>query len=322
MIKHAIQNHADSPLVACLHKLCEHGVGRVQVFHAGHTADIALCLCVVIVSGRQKLSFVHHEFAQMRINVIVILGIIFVVGRGYEQRIKIDDFHAQILQVIQFIHNALQIAAVKLPDTHGCRPFAPISHMNRMLLYVRVLIIQHIVGGIPVAEAVHQNLVHNGAFRPVGCMKPRPEGKREAVAQIPCDPQFVVKAMGSAAPKFKIIPHHLVGKAERNRIIIKIRVTFFEGHPFLQRIADQINSIYIILLRADANRHLIPGIGFAGGNKIFRFVRKDRPPVKYRPHLQDVFGYVQGIVIGFLIHRLGYSGYTCLSGVQAPPDRV
>ena len=52
-----------------------------------------------------------HNPAKMGINIVIVLNIILMVGRRHKQRIEIDHIHAQFLQIIHLIKNALQIAA-------------------------------------------------------------------------------------------------------------------------------------------------------------------------------------------------------------------
>ena len=49
----------------------------------------------------------------MRIDIIIVLNIVFVIRWRYKKRVEIDDLHTELLKIIELIQHALQIAAVK-----------------------------------------------------------------------------------------------------------------------------------------------------------------------------------------------------------------
>ena len=102
----------------------------------------------------------------MRANIVVILYVIFMVGRRNEQRVKINHVNTQILQVIHLIQHSLQIPTVKLPHPHGSRVLVPVLHFYGIITDITVFIGQYIIWRIPVIKTVHVNLVHDRPFRP------------------------------------------------------------------------------------------------------------------------------------------------------------
>jgi len=62
--------------------------------------------------------------AQVRVHVIVIDDVVAVVAIGSEDRIQVKGVHPQIGQVGQVLHNARQVAAVKIPPWPGSHGWA------------------------------------------------------------------------------------------------------------------------------------------------------------------------------------------------------
>src|ERR1700675_1732499 len=53
-------------------------------------------------------------FAELRINVEIIVRVVTVVRARGENRVHVDGVHAQRLDIVQFVLNAEQVAAVEL----------------------------------------------------------------------------------------------------------------------------------------------------------------------------------------------------------------
>ena len=105
--------------------------------------------------------------------MIIILRIIFMVGRGDKQRVEIDHFDSEILQIIQLLSYALQIAAVEIADIHRGRPLIPVLYVMHMAPDVGVFIVEYIILLIAPAETVRIDLIHDRALCPVGCGESR-----------------------------------------------------------------------------------------------------------------------------------------------------
>ena len=132
--------------------------------------------CTFLISGRvyiilrsfgKKFSSVRNDPAIMRINIIIILSIIFMIRGGDKERIKINHLYPQILQIIQLIHNSLKISAVKIPDIQSSRRPVPVLYLCAGRSDIYIFSVFHIICRIPVIKTVHKNLIHNGALRPV-----------------------------------------------------------------------------------------------------------------------------------------------------------
>ena len=126
MIKHTIQNDLHATLMSLRHHLCKKLIAGFEIFLIGHAVNISGCFTILplIVDARSSPSSLDN-FSNMRINVVIILNIIFVIGRRNKQGIKINNINAQILQIIHLVKNTLQITAVKFTDPHGWPDASP-----------------------------------------------------------------------------------------------------------------------------------------------------------------------------------------------------
>ena len=95
----------------------------------------------------------------MRIDIIVILNIVFVVRWRYEKRIEVYNIDAEIFEIIHLVEYALQISAVKLSDVHLGRILAPVGNLLRVSVKICVFVGQYVICGVAVIKSVHKNLV-------------------------------------------------------------------------------------------------------------------------------------------------------------------
>ena len=75
----------------------------------------------------------------MRINIIIILYIILMVGWRNEKRIKIDHLYAKLLQIIHLVKNALQIATIEIRHIHIFRITVPIRNLRHATSRILIL---------------------------------------------------------------------------------------------------------------------------------------------------------------------------------------
>ena len=81
VIEYAVQNNSHASSVCLFHHLGKEFVGSLQVRFVRHTVDVFGRKTVFALVVTKKFPFVIHNFADMGIDVIVILNIVFVVGR-------------------------------------------------------------------------------------------------------------------------------------------------------------------------------------------------------------------------------------------------
>jgi hypothetical protein len=105
-----------------------------------------------------------------RVNMVVILGIVFMIrGRG-EDRIQVKDVSSQrIFYVAKFLVDALQVAAEK----YGAIRITSVSVRTRSPGFIFdvdailcVLVCLYFVAGVSIIEAIGENLVHDSVLSP------------------------------------------------------------------------------------------------------------------------------------------------------------
>ena len=152
----------------------------------------------------------------MGIDIVVVLNVIFVVGGRDKQGIEVNDLHSQILEIVQLLHDALQVTSVEAPHVHGRRVFIPVLHMFHRFSDIDVLSVFHIVGWISIAETVHKDLVHDRALGPVGSTKSR------------SDLELILLDLLPGGAKLVIIPDFLPGA--HPEAVVQILLTQLQGH--------------------------------------------------------------------------------------------
>ena len=145
MIEYAVQDDLHPALMGFLHKGDEYLIGGLQILLIRYTRDISGRLGIVQGIRRKKISGILHDLSEMRIHIIIVLYIIFMIGGGYEDGVQINGIHAQILQVIQLVDNALQISSVEVPHIHVLGVPVPVPDMLDRLSDIAVLVRKHII---------------------------------------------------------------------------------------------------------------------------------------------------------------------------------
>ena len=140
MVKYPIQYHANASFMSFLHYFCKKCITCFQILQIGHSVDITGGILVFILPVLQQFSLIVNDLTKMGIDIIIILNIIFMVRGRYKKRVKIDDLNPKILQIIHFIQNTLQVSAIELPHTHGCRVLIPVIYFCYTLTNITILI--------------------------------------------------------------------------------------------------------------------------------------------------------------------------------------
>ena len=252
VIENTVQQHTYAALVHLLHEMDEEFVAGLQIFLADHALNILRCLGIIQLAWRKQVAAILFDHCIVGIDIVVILTIVLVIGRGHEYRVHVNDLDAQILQIIQFIQDALQIAAVEPAHVHVLRRFAPVLYLFHLLVDIAVFSCQHIIGGIAVAEAIHVDLVHDRALGPVRRSEARNDAERIAVLQIIGDAQLIIKKPLLIGTDFKIIIDGVSSYFNVNLIIIKAAPGTDLCHRIPFFTANKIYSFYIILCSSKA----------------------------------------------------------------------
>ena len=264
VVKNPVQNYLHPPLVGFLHQTDKDLIAGLQIFLPAHPADVAHRSPVVLVPRIQLSRLFTDNFPEMRIHVIVILAVVFMIGGRHKNRIHIDHLNSQILQIIQFVNNPLQVSAVKIPHVHILGRPVPVFHLRHMLADIAVLPCLHVIGGVSVAETVHVNLIHDRPFCPVRGMESGDNAERIHFLQIPGNPQFIVVAGQPSVLYFKKIKNFFRPCLHLGGIVVKSIDALLHLHFFADAAADKIHSVHIISPGSETDGHRISGFRFAG----------------------------------------------------------
>ena len=79
VVEHAVQDHSDPAHVRLAHQLREQPVTRLEVGRIGHPRFVFGRFAVIQLAFGEDLAVIVHYFAKVRVNMVIILCIVFVV---------------------------------------------------------------------------------------------------------------------------------------------------------------------------------------------------------------------------------------------------
>ena len=246
MIEHTIQNNPYAALMCFCHQLCKQGITCFQISLIRHPVNITGCKTVLPLIVGKKLSLITDDPAKMGINIVIILNIVFVVGRGHKQGIEINNINTQILQIIHLVKNTLQITAIKFTDAHGCRIFLPVIHLHCLVTDILIFPGEYIIGRISVIKPVYIDLIHNSTLGPLRCLKPGNDTELILWPHFLHYTSRIIKAVQLAGfyneiiGKLCILQFHFTGK------VFKIFILGFPHHQMPCFSMYKKDSVYII----------------------------------------------------------------------------
>ena len=177
VIEHPVYNYAHSACVNFLYEVGKIFVALFEVDFRSYALYIFGRVAVVVFPVLHTVVHIFLDNREVRVDMVVILSIVFMVGGRNEQRIEINSLYAQILQIVEFFSDPLQIAAVETADVEFVGIFIPLGYALRVPARVVIFVVLHVVRGVAVAETVGENLIENGALSPVGNLEARHERK-------------------------------------------------------------------------------------------------------------------------------------------------
>ena len=288
VIEHPVQNHPHPPLMGFLNDLDQHFVAGFQVFPVRHPADIALRMGVFIFPVLQQPALVLYDLPIVGIHMVVILNIVLVIGGGNKNRVKIQNFHAQVFQIVHLIQDALQIPAVKIPYVHGRGILIPVLYAAALGPDILILVGQHVVGRIPVIEAVHINLVHDRALCPVRRIESRYDHKIVVLIRpLHHSPEIVVTG-NRPHLYFKIIGNFLIVQLQPDLVIVKLFIGRNLEHQLFLTFAHQKNPVDVASLGTELDLYPAVWRRLGRSHKVFGCIRIKRPFTEYGTHFIQV----------------------------------
>ena len=96
VIKDTVQDNPHSSLMKFFHKFYKQRIAGFQILLIRHAFLILCSEMVFFLAFRQDFSTVFYNFSKMRIDIIIILYIVFVVGWRDKQRIEVNSFYPKI----------------------------------------------------------------------------------------------------------------------------------------------------------------------------------------------------------------------------------
>ena len=119
VIEYTVQDHFHPSFMDLFYKSDKESIAGFQIHLICNSLNIFCSMGVIFIPFRQDLSSIFYNLSIMRIDIIIVLTVVLMIGRRYKQRVKIDHIYSQILQIIQFIQNSLKIPSIEIPDVHG-----------------------------------------------------------------------------------------------------------------------------------------------------------------------------------------------------------
>ena len=178
MVEDTIQDDPNPSGMRLTDQFGQQAVRSLQVGRVCRPGNISAGMDVPIVSFFQQGPRVPDDPAEMRVDMVIVLGVVFVIGRRDKEGIEINGLDTQVPQIIQLVHDPLQVTAVELPDVIGGRQLVPVLNTDHVAAAVVIFIRQDIIRPVSVAETVHEDLIHDAAGRPQGNLQARDDLKQ------------------------------------------------------------------------------------------------------------------------------------------------
>ena len=180
MIEDTVDHDLDAPFVRFFDQFEKQFVCRGP-FPGGRISGLA--------AVADNLEIALGVGSEIRIDMMERVAVVFVLRAAVENRVEFDRRDAELLQVVEFVDHALQISAVAavkdailvkvladgffplFADVIVACPWSdpPTVHIGKLELE---RIARRIVGRVPVAEALGEDLIPDGGFSPFGHLGP------------------------------------------------------------------------------------------------------------------------------------------------------
>ena len=184
VIKNTVNNNPHSSGVTSHHKVPKKGITGFQVCFLGTANAVFTCLSVLRLSRKKHFSSIFNKPPQVRIDMVIILCVIFVIGGRYEKRVKVQNLNAKVTKIVQLLPNSFQVSTVKTMHIKRLYFGIPVLHCTDRPSQIDIFPILNIVLSIRIVEAIHKNLIHNRSLYPGRNKKIRKNGKSILLSQI------------------------------------------------------------------------------------------------------------------------------------------
>ena len=235
MVENTVQNNLHAPAVHLIAEVGKIGVTGIEIENRGHPFDIAGRIAVMLLPALHGMVHVILDHGKMGVNMVIVLHVILMAGGRNEDGVEVDHLNTETLQIIQLLAYPLQVTPVKDPDVGIRHGIIPVLGMLGVADHIIILIVLHIIGGVPVAEAVHHDLILHGTLCPGRGVETGREGKGNAGVRLFTLGQNMgtglLKGDAETAGLHNKGIGHLVGKAHQFRhIVVVIRIGRILAH--------------------------------------------------------------------------------------------
>ncbi len=230
VVEHTVDDDTHAAGMAGLDELDEELVAGLEVFTTRGADRVAGRTGVVVLPVLDEGAAVLHDLADMRIDVVVVLRIVLVVRRRHKKRVEVDDADAEALDIVELRAHAGEVTAVKPVYVECLDRGVPVLNTTRCSAEVDVFVVDDVIRRVAIAEAIDEDLVHDGTLRPVRDMESRHQAVREFTIHVVADAEAVEMQSLWALLDEKAVA--LGGLTDHNLmlIIVEACVTLDEPH--------------------------------------------------------------------------------------------
>ncbi len=144
-----------------------------------------------------------------------------------------------------------------------------------MFSNIAVLSRHHIIGRIPVAETIHIDLIHHGSLGPIRRKEARNNSKGIDRLQILRNTAFIKKYFFFSGTYFEKVKNPVLSYRQLQPVIIKQRIGCKFFHRKAVSLANQVDTVHIILCCAENHGHIISRIDLHWNTILTCFIRKE-----------------------------------------------
>ena len=194
-----------------------------------------------------------------------------------------------------------------------------------MFIDIAVFVGQHIIGRIPVAEAIHVDLIHDRAFCPGRGPKAGEDHKVIVFIDLCHQSSGIVIALQKTGLDLKIVGLLLRSQLQVTGIVVEVFGGFHLVHHILLAPVHQHTAVHIIFGGTKPNGHCGVRLRLRRNQEVSGGIRKECPSVENRAHRRNILAIVFQVFdfpqIQFFFHD--FSHLPLQSGtVNVPTDTV
>ena len=107
MVEHTVQDDLHPALMNLGDEIREESIARLEVVGIGHALDVTVGVTVVMVALVEEAVVVMKDYAVVGIHVVIVLNVVFVIGRRNEDGVQVQDLNTELLQIVKLLQDTL-----------------------------------------------------------------------------------------------------------------------------------------------------------------------------------------------------------------------